>query len=250
MRQEKEFRKKEIRYSKFSLVLSSILSFVAIVISIVALIFTIYTDNRKLEEKVSYLIRESNYNYQTTIYERKSFSNFLSKQKDKPIGMVPAYVPVSYDIIISNTGESPVSITTYNLKAFGLNNNLWFDNLMDQGIYEEKNKNPFPINLDAGESKSLKLKIGFQIPENVYDIIKKKYKPNQSVKYDDLNNFVLMNGFDLIGNKAEVKDYDNDGRFDISSVDPKVNRIYRLNFKTAKGNTFIQDLEVYSPELK
>lgn len=188
----------------------------------------------KIQEKLNLKVSVSkDLNYQTS-FTKSVKINYNGRTF---IGVIP----INYECILVNDSQVPMSITNYEVKAFLNAKDIVGYSRLDSGLYDEKNNLvSFPIDLSPGTSKKFTLRVGTQIPENVYKTLSKIYKEGNSISYEELQQYLYENGTDEIGNKVEYKN-------NITSIDNKYNDGYALIFRTSKNNQFYKQFSMYQP---
>lgn len=225
------YRRKENRYSKWAIVISC----VSLLSSIISISYTIYKDVERSRENIYFAIN-SNYNgdFDTHLISTK-IPNF---EYD---GEILGILPVNYEIMLANNGENTVSIFSYDLWQLDNQKPIQFSYL-NNGLYEKNELLELPITIEPGKSRKITIKLGIQVKDFVYNILKEEFKEGESINFNRIQETLLSKNTDLFGNKVE-KNTNN-----LYSTDLKNENTYKLSFTTSKGTTFEKYFNTHSVE--
>ncbi|KAB3541146.1 hypothetical protein NSS76_12910 [Bacillus sp. FSL R5-0654] len=232
--QENKWRKKEI-----------IFAFLAVIISVFTLLWTVYQDFKKDKEEITI-------NSFTPISNTNlSFSNFFRGK----------LITLEFGILLSNISDNTISLIDYKLEQVAEKSPESFPvqyNKMNQGFIDEDGKiSSMPFIIKSGESRLVYIKTGIIIDENIYlkinDVYKQETGRNLShVKkftYKDLQYYTVKARIDIYGNSIEGETNQNSlgekSFFSSIELENAVYPIFSLTFKSAKGNYFTHQYSEY-----
>ena len=146
---------------------------------------------------------------------------------------------------VSNTGKVKLSITSYSVQKIEGQGVSYFKGL-DGGATDASNRFfPFPQTLDAGESISFRLYLGFIPPKEVEEILRKMLTENGPVDYHAGFIALAKQGLTFYGGSATYKEIPNAGfMVSIGSTSNDNDPVYRVSFHTGRGNVF----QIYTSE--
>ncbi|PLT32521.1 hypothetical protein [Bacillus sp. V5-8f] len=227
-------------------------SIIAIIISVLTLVWTIYQDFNKNKEEI--IINSFTPENNTKL----SFENFA-------LGKL---ITLDYGILISNTGENTISLVDYKLKqtAEGAPNRDNFYPLdysgLSQGFNEKNGKaTDMPFIIKSGESKLVFIKTGIIVHKRIYEKINSVHKQEtgkdlssvQNLTYSDLKYYEVKAGTDIYGNHVSGQVFqESSGEKSFTSITDITDKDYfqptfSLTFKSAKGNYFVHLYNEFKP---
>lgn len=206
--------------------LPSILSIIALAVSILSFSYNIWKDAYKEIEQLS--ISYSDFGFDTELR--------IGNLGDR--GTVSGH---NFGVILSNNSKIPISITSYNLYEIVQGRAEYYSNLVN-GIFLSSVENEpihFPIDIDAGKSIYIRLNLCAQIPKDVLLLIQNNYKGTDIINTKALREFLASNGLDLYGNETIINTYNG-----LTDIDSNFNSFphYSLEITTSKGKTFSFEL--------
>jgi len=161
-------------------------------------------------------------------------------------------VQIPYIITLSNIGKVKLSITSYNIQKRAENESIEYFNGLNGGLYSINYK-PFslPKNIDAGESITFRVYLGFLPTDEILNYLHQKYKLNGTLKVSDILLSLAKKGLTIYGGKATYKEFKGGGfHIEIGSEFYKFNPIYNIQFKTGRKNNFIALASEFISQIK
>jgi hypothetical protein len=148
-------------------------------------------------------------------------------------------IQIPWVFTLSNAGKVKLSITSYSVQKIEAQGASYFPGL-DGGATDSANRPfPFPQTLDAGESISFRLHIGFLPPKGVENILRNMLNEHGPVDYHSGFIALAKKGLTFYGGSASYNEYSN-ARVMVS-IDPssyKKDPIYKVSFTSGRGNEF------------
>lgn len=233
--QKKElvWRKMEIRFSLF-----------AIIISLLTFSWTIYQEYVNNQEEIVI-------NSFTPTFDTNVSFNKIELPKS------PYIVTMRIGILLTNTNEKTVTLTNYRFEQIGkidLDINFKYPTSysgMDQGFSDENGTSQeLPFILKEGESKLVYINTGILINNNVFEKINEVYKienekdilENRELTYSELSYYLVKAQTDLYGNKIEgdtFKSEEGEKSFHkVIDIDKSDFPIFSIIFKSVNGTYF------------
>lgn len=147
-------------------------------------------------------------------------------------------VQVPWVFTVSNTGHTKLSIVSYSIAEIKDPGVQSYSGL-DGGATDRKNSPiTFPVTLDSGESMAFRIHIGFLPTDNVQKILRKFYDKGGALDAHQTLIELAKMGMTLYGGTATLKQFDLGGL--ILTIEPtSIAPVYRISFKTGRGNEFI-----------
>ncbi len=148
-------------------------------------------------------------------------------------------IQIPWIFTVSNTGKVKLSITSYSVQKIESQGVSYFKGL-DGGATDALNKFfPFPQTLDAGESISFRLHLGFIPPGEVEEILRNMLNNNRPVTYDAGFIALAKKGLTFYGGNATYKEIPDAGEMvSIDSTTYDKDPVYQVSFSTGRGNAF------------
>ena len=159
-------------------------------------------------------------------------------------------VQVPYIITLSNIGKVKLSITSYNIQKRAKNESIEYFNGLNGGLYSMVyNPFSFPKNIDAGESITFRVYLGFLPTNEILTYLHQKYKLNGTLKVSDVFLSLAKKGLTIYGGKATYKEFKDGGyHVEIDSEFYKYNPVYNIQFSTGRKNNFITLASEFIPQ--
>jgi len=148
-------------------------------------------------------------------------------------------IQIPWIFTISNTGKVKLSITSYSVQKIEGQGVSYFNGL-DGGTTDASNKVfPFPQTLDAGESITFRLYLGFIPPGEVEKILRNMLNENGPVTYHAGFIALAKKSLTFYGGNATYKEIPDAGvMVSIDSTTYDKDPVYRVSFSTGRGNAF------------
>jgi hypothetical protein len=148
-------------------------------------------------------------------------------------------IQIPWVFTVSNTGKVKLSITSYSVQKIEGQGVSYFNGL-DGGATDTSNRFfPFPQTLDAGESISFRLHLGFVPTKKVEKILRKMLIENGPVNYHSGFIALAKKGLTFYGGSATYKEIPNAGvMVSLDSSLQDSDPVYRVSFNTGRGNVF------------
>jgi hypothetical protein len=148
-------------------------------------------------------------------------------------------IQIPWVFTLSNTGKVKLSVTSYSVQKIEGQAVSYFSGL-DGGTTDASNRPlPFPQTLDAGESISFRLHLGFIPPEEVEEILRKMLIESGPVNYHAGFIELAKKGLTFYGGSATYKEAPNAGYLiSMNSMPDDKDPVYRVSFSTGRGNVF------------
>lgn len=232
-KKELVWRKMEIRFSLF-----------AIIISLLTFSWTIYQDYVNNQEEI--VMNSFTPTFDTNVYFNKT-----------ELPKSPYIVTMRIGILLTNTNEKTVTLTNYRFEQIGkidLDINFKYPTFysgMDQGFSDENgNSQELPFILKEGESKLVYINTGILINNNVFEKINKVYKienekdilENRELTYRELTYYLVKAQTDLYGNKIEgdtfISEEGEKSFHQVIDIDKSDFPIFSIIFKSVNGTYF------------
>lgn len=174
----------------------------------------------------------------------------LSSNKDENDEIIVSTV---WTCTLSNTSSSTISITSLDVRELrdGEKNDGYVYSHLAQGIYDISDKwVDLPLNIEAGHSKKVYLRLGLRVTGAPSSLIQQHVKaPNGFLTMHEILLYLAKNELDLLGNKINraIKPAmiaEMPYRTDFRAAGDK-NALFRLTFGTARGSTKIIEASYY-----
>jgi hypothetical protein len=149
-------------------------------------------------------------------------------------------IQMPWIVTLSNTGRVKLSITSYSIQKIEANGVSYFPGL-EGGAYDSANRPLlFPLTLDAGESKSFRLYIGFLPSKEVETTLRDIYDKHGPVDYHTGFVALARKGITFYGDKASyTEDINGHSMITIDQSSYNKEPIYKISFTSGRGNVFI-----------
>ncbi len=149
-------------------------------------------------------------------------------------GVISAY----WELTLSNTGESNLSVISYQVEQRGEDFPETFYTGLNQGLYIFNN-NKFetlnlPLQIEPGNSKKIFIRLGLLVIPDSYKIIKKKFSDSSRAKLKDISTYLFSKGTDFYGNK--IKSSSDLTVFTFPKIDEIKEQTFALSLKTSREN--------------
>ena len=156
-------------------------------------------------------------------------------------------VQIPWLFTLSNTGKVKLSITSYDVFQMENGGLSRFNNMV--GLVRNSDDSPVvpPITLDAGESKTIKMHLGFRADSGVLDSLYSHYDERGSFTLNDSLHVLAKEGRTIYGGNASYKDMDGSVLITIDTEFYKSEPVYRVEFITGRNERFfVQGSETVS----
>jgi len=139
---------------------------------------------------------------------------------------------------LSNTGKVKLSVTSYSVRKIEGRAVSYFNGL-DGGTTDASNRPlPFPQTLDAGESISFRLHLGFIPPQEVEEILRNLLIEGGPVNYRAGFIELAKKGLTFYGGSANYKEIPNACYLiSMDSTPDDKDPVYRISFSTGRGSS-------------
>ncbi|MBQ4811110.1 hypothetical protein J8M20_07170 [Pseudoalteromonas luteoviolacea] len=156
-------------------------------------------------------------------------------------------VQVPWIFTLSNTGKVKLSITGYRVHMVNNVGLSFFSNLADEAKNLDGSKLVTPFTLDAGESKSIKINLGFKAKEVVLDHLYTQLNKVGPFTLDDSFMTLAEHGLTIYGGEADYKVIEGSTLITMTKEFYKSEPTYRVEFITGRNESFfIQGSETSS----
>ncbi len=148
-------------------------------------------------------------------------------------------VQLPWVLTLSNTGRNKLSVVSYRLAQLRYGGLMFFPGL-DGGMTDRENKTvSFPLTLDAGDSISVRLHIGFEPSGEILKLLRELFLSEGPL--DPHKTFLSLaeKGLTIYGGKASMTKYEGGGHtvtIDPSSVSEAP--LYNITFLTGRNQEF------------
>lgn len=173
---------------------------------------------------------------QIQVQARRPFGNEListTKNQTFPFGILI----VPWDIVISNIGNSTVSITDYEVSQQNTSDKIDYYSDLNHGLTSADTNESItlPITLEAGKSMHFKLLIGIKLGENANRIVSKiPNTKNKPISIHAIEHELATNKIDIYDNPVTTFGTDKIiAGWRVENTDK--NQIFNFQFKTARG---------------
>jgi len=148
-------------------------------------------------------------------------------------------IQIPWIFTLSNTGKVKLSVTSYSVQKIEGQAVSYFGGL-DGGTTDASNRPfPFPQTLDAGESISFRLHLGFIPPKEVEETLRKLLVEGGPVNYHAGFIELAKKGLTFYGGGATYKEFPDAGyMISIDSTPNDRDPVYQVSFSTGRGNVF------------
>lgn len=154
-------------------------------------------------------------------------------------------VQVPWLFTLSNTGKVKLSITGYDVFQIENGGLSKFSHLVGLVTYADDSQVVPPITLDAGESTTIKMHLGFRAQNDVLDKLYKLLKEDGAFTLNESLYSLARDGLTIYGGEASYKEID--GSTLVTSEFYKTEPVYRVEFITGRNESFfIQGSETIS----
>lgn len=156
-------------------------------------------------------------------------------------------VKVPWLFTLSNTGKVKLSVTGYDVLMMENGGLSRFSHMVGLAKNFDESKLEMPITLDAGESKTIKMYLGFRANEVVLEHLYTHLKKVGPFTLSESVASLAKHGLTIYGGKATFKEIDGSTLVTIDSEFYKNEPVYRVEFTTGRNESFfIQGSETIS----
>ena len=149
-------------------------------------------------------------------------------------GSMGYVVQFPWGLLLSNTGNQKLSITTIEIRNGIPPNQMSYTDIYGGILTGSSEKVQMPIVLEPGESKRLFIYVGIPVPKNVFEVfldIAKRGVPDTGIARKEL---ALDKGLDFFGNAVSVKRYET-GEFSMA-YDLKKSNFPQFGYLQRRGD--------------
>ncbi|MGH1428611.1 MAG: hypothetical protein ACRBEE_11780 [Arenicella sp.] len=197
-------------------------SIVAVIISGFSLYHTYQLENEKETENILLSVNRVFDDYATQLFP---FSN-----RGAPSGALSVY----WDVLVSNNGQSPISIIDYDITVLSAPNRIVDYSGLNDGLYNtEMDEVGLPVVIDPGHAKRFYLKSRILLHSKA---VMEAINPEQENRHESINGLLsklYMSGTDFYGNKVIVPRKNIE--YAIVSPEKRKEQVFIVTLKTAKG---------------
>jgi hypothetical protein len=158
-------------------------------------------------------------------------------------GVISAY----WEVMLSNVGESSLSVTSYDVKQVGEDFPAVFYSGMNQGLYvfEDGNFKPLdlPIEITPGNTRKVFVRIGLLITPEAFKLIKENFSDSSNATLKTIWHFLFTKGTDFYGNKVEPLPAATG--FRLPAMDQVREQVFGITFKTSRGASIVDLVSWY-----
>ena len=147
-------------------------------------------------------------------------------------------IQIPWLFTLSNTGKTKLSITDYDVFQLEYGGLSRFANLVGTVRYIDNTQVVLPITLDAGESNTIIMYIGFMAKPAVLDKLYELYKKSGAFTVNESLKHLAASGLTIYGGKATYENHDGLLHISIDSGAIQIEPVYRVEFKTGRGKIF------------
>lgn len=204
---------------------------IGLIIAIVAVVVPVWQEQKAEQERLNIWMRV-NQNGIVLIPDDRNNSSL---------------VQIPWLFTLSNTGKNKLSITGYDVFQIENGGLSKFANMV--GIVRNTDESQVipPIILDAGESKTIKMHIGFRAQADVLDKLYELHSESGAFTLIESFKYLAKYGLTIYGGKAKYEEHN--GSVSIS-IDPEFylhEPVYRVEFITGRRESFfVQGSETVS----
>ena len=156
-------------------------------------------------------------------------------------------IQIPWLFTLSNTGKVKLSIIGYDILKIESGGLSRFPNLVGPVNNIDGTPIELPITLDAGESKTIRIYLGFRAEPIVLEKLYELYKRSGAFTVNESFKYLAKFGLTIYGGKAEYKNIYGGLQISIDSDFYQREPVYRVEFQTGRGNRFyIQGSETIS----
>jgi len=221
-------RKERIKYQK-EIISQKYINFGLLLVSILSLAFSSYTFySTEIYKKGEFL----------TISIEKYQGSFQTYVMTPKIDDSISYIGISYNIAITNTGDKPVTLTTYDI--YKATNNEPYPNTPLILFYSNDEDVKFPLVISPKNSFFGHIYLSVPISKEVVRLLEDKYNFNSEEKdlsspldFHDVYKYLASNNYDIYGSKLEIEKDEIINEFYLDS-EP----FYYFQFKSTEDNHF------------
>ncbi|MGR6859961.1 hypothetical protein ACU5EH_06215 [Aliivibrio salmonicida] len=199
-----------------------IIAILGLLIAIGAIVIPIWQNNHNAQEQLN-------------IRMETDQSGIVLISDDRKVSTV---VQIPWLITLSNSGKVKLSITDYDATLLKGNARLGFSHLQGARYNMDGSTLRLPITLDSGESKTIKVYLGFmaepEVLDNLYSLQEKQevFTLNESFKYLAKRNQTIYGGVATYREIEGSLTITTDAQFYL--IEP----VYQLEFRTGRNNNF------------
>jgi len=197
--------------------ISNFIAFFALIISIVAILFTY---NVYKADKKEIIQIESKRVYNGYIVE-------IDTTNKMPI------IPVLWECMLTNNGNHVTSITTYHITSVDTGGAYFHYSGMDLGLIKDGKQLFLPINIQAGESIKFYAKVGVWADTKAMSSFLTNAISLDNLTPKKIQYYMALDSIDIFGNSIDVNFFENENLMFRLNSDKK-QRIYNLSMETGR----------------
>lgn len=156
-------------------------------------------------------------------------------------------ISVYWEVMLSNVGETNLSVTSYNVRQVGKDFPAVMYSGMDQGLYAFENGNfkplDLPVEITVGNTKKIFVRLGLLITPESYQLIKENFTNSSPVTLKTLWHFLFTKGTDFYGNKIEP--LPKGAGYTFPPMDEIREQVFGISFKTSRDASVEELLSWY-----
>lgn len=208
-----------------------ITAIIGLVLAITAIVVPIWQEHRNEQESLNIWMRV-NQNGVVLIPDERGNSTV---------------VQIPWLFTLSNTGKVKSSIIGYDVFQIEHGGLSRFANLVGLVRYSDNTQVIPPIILDAGESKTIMMHIGFMAKPDILDKLYQLHEKLGAFTLNDSLKYLASFGLTIYGGKAIYETHDGLSHIRIDPEFIQLEPVYRVEFKTGRGESFyVQGSETIS----
>lgn len=156
-------------------------------------------------------------------------------------------VSVRWEVILSNVGETNLSVTSYDVKQVGDAFPAVMYTGMNQGLFEFDplgfKRRDLPLVIPAGESRKIFIQLGVLMTPESYKLVRDQFSNSSNATLGTISTYLNSKGTDFYGNKVEPLPKNTGFRF--PSKDDVREQVFVASFDTARGTSIQEPLSFY-----
>lgn len=146
-------------------------------------------------------------------------------------------ISVYWEVILSNVGESNLSVTSYDVKQVGQDFPAVMYSGMDHGLHTFDEGKPkaldLPLELTAGNSRKVFISLGLLMTPESTGLVKEKFASGPAPTLKTIWHFLFTKGMDFYGNM--VKPLPGGAGYTWPELGQIREQVFAVTFKTARG---------------
>ncbi|MBL4680143.1 MAG: hypothetical protein JKY88_05395 [Pseudomonadales bacterium] len=148
-------------------------------------------------------------------------------------------VQVPWLFTLSNVSKITLSITGFNVTQIQEGGRMKFSHMTNAFRNADDSDLILPITLSSGESKTIKLHIGFESNQKVLELLTRLHTDTGAFTHNESFKYLAKQELTMYGGTAERQDYPEGGiKISVNSEFWQQEPIYQVDFFTGRGSTF------------